>query len=121
MIVANVENVIVAGNGFNNTSFIGHFSSVKNLRFEKDAFRGTRDSQIEIVDSNVGLLERMDAKMREIKLKNCHIPTIKSNTFDVVSVKSIVLDSCDIDVIESNFTTSKVSIGIGLIGIKCSH
>lgn len=106
--VANVANVIVQGNAFQNTSFIAHFTSVHNLRFEKDAFLGTRDSQIQIVDSNVGLLERMDASMQEIKLQNSRIDAIKANTFDVVSIRSIVFDNCDINVIESNFTTEKV-------------
>lgn len=107
--VANVDNMIVHAHAFQNTSFVGHFSAVKNLRFEKDAFLGTRNSQIEIIDTNVGLLERMDASMHEIKLKNCRIDAIKSNTFDVVSIKSIILDNCDINVIETNFTTNKVS------------
>lgn len=107
--VANVDNVIVQANAFQNTSFIGHFSHVKNLRFEKDAFLGTRNSQIQILDSYVGLLERMDASMHEIKLQNCRIDAIRAHTFDVVSIKSIILDNCDIDVIEANFTTGKVS------------
>lgn len=109
MNVANVDNVIVHGHAFQNTSFFGHFSAVRNLRFEKDAFLGTRNSQIEILDSNVGLLERMDASMHEIKLQNCRINAIKSHTFDVVTIKSIILDNCDINVIEANFTTDKVS------------
>lgn len=96
-------------NAFQNTSFKGHFRNIGNLRFEKDAFLGTRMSQIEILDSNVGLLERMVASMHEIKLQNCRIDTIRSNTFDVVSIKSIVLDNCDIREIEANFTTDKVN------------
>lgn len=87
---------------------------MKNLRFEKDAFLGTRNSQIQILDSHVGLLERMDASMHEIKLQNCRIDAIKANTFDVVSIKSIILDNCDIGVIEANFTTGKVSDGFDL-------
>lgn len=102
-------NVVVQANAFQNTSFLAHFSAVENLRFEKDAFLGTRDSQISIHDSHVALLERMDASMQEIKLQNCRIHAIKANTFDVVSIRSIVFDNCDIDVIESNFTTERVS------------
>lgn len=104
-----MANVVVQANAFQNTSFLAHFSAVDNLRFEKDAFLGTRDSQIQIIDSHVGLLERMDASMQEIKLQNCRIDAIKANTFDVVSIRSIVFDNCDIDVIESNFTTERVS------------
>lgn len=100
--------MIVQGNAFQNTSFLGYFNSVGNLRFEKNAFLGTKESLIEITDSDIGLLERMDASMKEIKLSNCRIDTIKSHTFDVVSINSIVLENCDIGVIESNFTTNKV-------------
>lgn len=107
--VANVDNVIVQAGAFQNTSFFGNFSAVQNLRFEKDAFSGTKNSQIEIIDSNIGLLERMDASMHEIKLQNCRIDAIRSNTFDVVSIKSIILSNCDINVIETNFTTNKVT------------
>lgn len=120
MNVANVDNVIVHENAFQNTSFKGRFSNIGNLRFEKDAFLGTRMSQIEIVDSNVGLLERMVASMHEIKLQNCRIDTIKARTFDVVSIKSIVLDNCDIQVIEANFTTDKVNYIVLWSIINCN-
>lgn len=108
MNVGSVENVIVQANAFQNTTFIGSFRAVQNLRFEKDAFLGTKDSQIQISDTNIGLLERMDATMQEIKLRNCRIDAIRQNTFDVLSISSIVFENCDIDVIESNFTTGKV-------------
>lgn len=106
--VANAENVAVLANGFRNTTFHGHFENIAQLRFERDAFSGTRDSKIEIIGSNVGVLEKMDATMREIKLVNSRIDAIKMNTFDVLKITSIVFINCDINVIEANATTEKV-------------
>lgn len=113
--VANVKNIIIEANAFQNTSFYANFSRIDNLRIEKDAFRGTSESQITVVNSHVGLLERVNAGMKEIKLQSCRIDAIKTNTFDVLSIQSIVLDNCDINVIESNFTTEKVCVSSILV------
>lgn len=106
--VVNCVNVIVAANAFNDTAFHGFFEKISDLRFETNAFHGNRDSKIEIVGSNVGLLEKMDASMKEVKIVNSRIEAIKSNTFNVLSINSIEFINCDIGVIEPNATTEKV-------------
>jgi len=46
--------------------------------------------------------------MGKVSLLRCHIDMIMSNAFDVTSIKELIIEGCNIEVIESQALTNKL-------------
>ncbi|XP_055389677.1 uncharacterized protein LOC129618741 [Condylostylus longicornis] len=107
LIVRNSGFVKIYKNAFQNTSFEGQFSNIKDLRFDVGAFNKAQ-AKLTIEDSKIDELNRFEASLREIKFDNCTIGIIDTGAFDVNNINSIVFYRCKIDVFRSKAITEKL-------------
>lgn len=100
--------VLISENVFRKTTFQATFNRIRELQLNERSFSGSRDSKVHIMYSYLRSLNKIDASLKELKIENSEIETIKRNSMDVLTIDSLILKDSKIDLIESKAITEKV-------------
>lgn len=103
------DEIDIFPHAFNQTAFHGHFSNIKELNIQTNAFLNTPSSVIRITSSTIGRLSKLTNSLKSFDVSNSVINVIESETFDAFELTSIVFQNCTINTIESNAFTNRVS------------
>lgn len=101
--------VTVSESAFKNTIFQATFNRISELQLNERSFSGSKESKIHIMFSYIRNLHRINASLKELKIENSEIETIKKYSLDVLAIDSLILRNTKIDLIESKAITEKVT------------
>lgn len=117
--VNDTKNVFIHSKAFSNTTFHANFFEIDELLLKENAFSGSTFSKVAIDKVYISELNKITASLKELKIENSILDTIKSNSLDVYTLDSFILRNVKIDEIETNALTEKVSIVFKDILIRC--
>ena len=107
--VTEAWDVMVHENTFRGTIFQATFNRIRELQLNERSFSGSRESKVHIMNSYLRSLNKIDASLKELKIENSEIETIKKYSMDVLTIESLILMNTKIDLIESQAITEKVN------------
>nr|AAF64048.1 E protein transcript B [Drosophila melanogaster] len=111
LLVEDVTQLSVFSNALQKTNLDCSLKRIKELNLMKNAFNpgvAKYGINLRIEDSNINQLGIFGVSMGKVSLLRCHIDMIMSNAFDVTSIKELIIEGCNIEVIESQALTNKL-------------
>ncbi|XP_033171480.1 uncharacterized protein LOC117148276 [Drosophila mauritiana] len=111
LLVEDVAQLSVFSNALQMTNLDCSLKRIKELNLMKNAFNpgvAKYGINLRIEDSNINQLGIFGVSMGKVSLLRCHIDMIMSNAFDVTSIKELIIEGCNIEVIESQALTNKL-------------
>ncbi|XP_016985478.1 uncharacterized protein LOC108049003 isoform X2 [Drosophila rhopaloa] len=109
--VDDVDKLVVFANAFQMTNLDCTFTRIKDLELRKNAFNpssATYRINLRVEDSNIDQLGIFGVSMSKVSLVRCRIGRVMSNAFDVTSIKELLIEKCNISVIETHALTNKL-------------
>ncbi|XP_017050693.1 uncharacterized protein LOC108094586 [Drosophila ficusphila] len=111
LLVEDVDQLTVFPNAFQMNKLVCSLKRIKNLDLMKNAFNpegATYRINLRVEDSTFKELNSFGVSMGKVMFLRCSIQYITSHTFDVTSIRELVIEDCKILVIESQALTNKL-------------
>ncbi|XP_039498589.1 uncharacterized protein LOC120456065 [Drosophila santomea] len=111
LLVEDVAQLTVFSNALQMTNLDCSLKRIKQLNMMKNAFNpgvAKYGINLRVEDSYINQLGIFGVSMGKVSLLRCHIDMIMSNAFDVTSIKELIIEGCNISVIETQALTNKL-------------
>lgn len=106
--VTNAQEVIIKPDAFAVEASEILLNSVQDIIIVEEAFRGSKSTMLDIINSGIRTLFELRASFRQIQFINSTIEEISTKAFDVNRIDSLKFENCNITVLRSQAITEKL-------------